>query len=365
MHTKHSTIAQTISLIASVASFAVLFPTAVEACMICVPYPKTTLADTLIKSESIVMARENSEKAYVFNVIEVLKGATDAHDIEAFVNSAARRNLKQNPEDVVVLVRNATESAWRYLRYADIEYQRFIRTILEHSDRWNGLGGSERRVAFFKEYLTDDNQHFREQAYLEVGRAPYSAIKTIAGSVPRDQIRIFLANWRLMEWHSLYILMLGQSLHPNDHDLIRDKFEKTARFGLTTNLSAWATAYIEINPEAGIEEIEALYFGKDDRTRDELEEVHKSLSVLGSEGGALAEPRFAKRLRRIVKSYAILLEHHPTMAGKVAKDLTNWRSRALVDQLSSIMKSETMLDPDSKLAVSYYLSMASRFRPIK
>jgi hypothetical protein len=53
------------------------------------------------------------------------------------------------------------------------------------------------------------------------------------------------------------------------------------------------------------------------------------------------------------------------MAGKVAGDLTNWRIQALVDPLSTIMKSETMLDPESKMAVSYYLSMAPRFRSVK
>jgi hypothetical protein len=213
--------------------------------------------------------------------------------------------------------------------------------------------------------LTDGNPLIREQAYLEVGRAPYSVIKTIAGTIPRDQILGFLANWRLVEWHSLFILMLGQSPIPSDHDLIRNKFETNARYGLKTNLSAWATAYIEINPEAGIEDIEALYLARDDRTREELEEIHRSLSVLGSEGGAVAEPRVAKRRRRIVASYAILLEHHPVMAGKVASDLTNWRVQVLVDPLSSIMKSETVLEPDAKMAVSYYLSMAPRFRSFR
>jgi hypothetical protein len=159
--------------------------------------------------------------------------------------------------------------------------------------------------------------------------------------------------------------MLGQSRLPSDHDLIRNKFETNARYGLKTNLSAWATAYIEINPETGIEDIEALYFAERGRTPDELEEVHRSLSVLGSEGGAVAEPRVAKRRRRIVKSYATLLEHHPTMAGRVASDLTNWKTRALVDRLSRIIESETMLDPGSEMAVSYYLSMAPRFRSIR
>jgi hypothetical protein len=311
------------------------------------------------------MVREDNERPYIFTPVEVLKGAIEGHDIEAFVDSASRRRLKHNPDDVAVLVRNAPEGAWSYRSYANTDSQGFIRAIVEQSTRWNGPRDTDRRVAFFTGHLTDDNPLIREQAYLEVGRAPYSVIKTIAGAVPREQILEFLANWRLVEWHSLFILMLGQSRLPSDHDLIRNKFETNARYGLKTNLSAWATAYIEVNPETGIEDIEALYFAKDDRTRDELEEAHRSLSVLGSEGGAVAEPRVAARRRRIVKSYAILLEHHPTMAGKVAKDLTNWRSQALVDQLSSIMKSETMLDPDSKMAVSYYLSMAPRFRSIE
>ena len=156
--------------------------------------------------------------------------------------------------------------------------------------------------------------------------------------------------------------MLGQSELPSDRDLIRSQFESKARYGITMNLSAWTTAYIEVNPETGIEDVEELYLAMDRRTPDELEEVHRSLSVLGSEGGAVAEPRIAQRRRRIVESYGILLEHHPTMAGLVAKDLTNWQTQALVEELSSIVESETELDPGSKMAVRYYLSMAPRFR---
>jgi hypothetical protein len=346
---------------ASVASLVVLSVPAVEACMICVPFPKATLADMLVESESIVTVREDDARPYIFTPIDVLKGDFAGDEIEAFVDSASRRKLKQNPEDVALLVSNTSEGGWSYRSYADPEYQEFIRTILEQSTRWNGLKGSDQRVRFFTKHLTDDNPLIREQAYLEVGRAPYSVIKTIAGAVPREQILRFLGNFRLVEWHSLFILMLGQSQLPSDQALIRDKFETNARFGLKTNLSAWATAYVEVNPETGIDEMEALYFARDDRTPEELEEAHRSLSVLGSEGGAVAVPRVAARRRRIIKSYGTLLEHHPTMAGKVAKDLTNWRRQALVDELSSIMKSETPLDPDSKMAVSYYLSMASRF----
>jgi len=358
-------IVKKISLAAGVASLLTLCAVEVAACPICVPYPTTTLADVLIESESIVMVREDNERPYVFTPVEVLKGTTEGHEIDAFLDSTSRRRLKQNPDDVAVLVRSAPEEAWRYRSYASPDSQGFLRAIIEQSSHWNGARGSDRRISFFTQYLTDPNPLIRNQAYLEAGRAPYSVIKTIAEAVPRDQILEFLADWRLVEWHSLFILMLGQSKLPSDHAWIRSQVERRARFGITTNLSAWTTAYIEITPETGIEDVEALYFAERNRTPDELEEVHRSLSVLGSEGGAVAEPRIAQRRRRIVKSYAILLEHHPTMAGGVASDLTNWKTRALVDQLSSIMESETMLDPGSEMAVSYYLSMAPRFRPIR
>ena len=358
-------IVKKMSLAACAASLLTLFVAEAAACPICVAYPKTTLADVLIESESIVMVREADERPYVFSPVEVLKGTVDDHDIDAFLDSTSRRRLKQNPNDVAVLVRSAPEGAWSYRTYASTDSQGFLRAIIEQSTHWNGAKGSDRRISFFTEYLTDPNPLIRNQAYLEVGRAPYSVIKTIAAAVPRDQILEFLANWRLVEWHSLFILMLGQSQLPSDHARIRSQVERRARFGITTNLSAWTTAYIEITPETGIEDIVALYFSERSRTPDELEEVHRSLSVMGSEGGAVAEPRVAKRRRRIVKSYATLLEHHPTMAGRVASDLTNWKTRALVDRLSSIIESETVLDPGSEMAVSYYLSMAPRFRSIK
>jgi hypothetical protein len=155
--------------------------------------------------------------------------------------------------------------------------------------------------------------------------------------------------------------MLGQSHHPDNRKYIRMKFETAARYGFKTNLSAWVTAFFEANPNTGINEIEALYFGNKDRTLDELEEVCKALSVLGSEGGIYRNLRIIHRRHRIVRSYSVLLKNHPVMAGQVAKDLTLWKIQALVECLSNIIENESMLHPSSIFAVKYYLSMAHRF----
>lgn len=350
------------SLLAGAVVVATLFAVEVAACPICVPFPETTLADLLIESESVIWVREDASRPYVFIPVEVLKGSSDGDEIDAFLDSTSRRRLGQNPDDVAMVMRGKPEESWTYRSYANPETQGFLKEIMERSPDWSGSKGGDRRISFFTRYLTHSNPLIQKQAYLEVGRASYSTIKTVAAAVPRDQVLEFLAEWRLVEWHSLFILMLGQSEVPSDHAWIRDEFERRSRLGISINLSAWTTVYIETNPGTGIDEVEKLYFADETRKPVELEEVHKSLSVLGSEGGAVAAPRIAQRRRRIVKTYATLLENHPSMAGKVASDLTNWRTQALVDELSSILKSGAVADPESKIALTYYLSMAPRFR---
>jgi hypothetical protein len=333
----------------------------VDACQICVPYPKTTIADLLMKADAVVMARENPEKQYFFYTVEILKGTVDEDEFEAFVNSATRRKLKQNPEDAVVFVRQNGEGAWTFITYADTHYKYFIRAIIKNAADWGRLRDSKQRINFFAEKLSDNHAIIREQAYLEVGRAPYASIKRIANTVPREQIRQFLNNWRLVEWHNLFILMLGQSRHPDDRTYIRDKMETAARFGLTNNLSAWATAYIEAFPATGLEEISSLYFETGGRTTQELEQICTTLSVLGSEASVREGSKIVDRRRRIINSYAILLDHHPKMAEWVAKDLTAWRIQALVDQLTAIRDHPSMPSIGAILTLDYYLSAAQNF----
>ena len=336
-----------------------------NACTICVPYPKVTIADLLSESDTVILVREAAQTAYSFYIVVVLKGAVADTPIEAFIDSSSRRKLKLNPTDAAVFVKKNSEADWRYIAYADTHYQRFVKEIIQQADRWNKFKGTTERINFFASQLNDGDPKIQEQAYLEVGRAPYASIRRIAGSVPRERIRAFLDNFRLIEWHSLYILMLGHSPHPDDQAYIRKKIESASSFGIAINLSAWVTAFIETHPAAGIEEVERLYFKNKNRSQEELKEVLKGFSVLGSESMLGKGPAFVKRRHRIVGSYAALLENHPGLAGTVARDLTAWRIRALVEPLSEIFKKEPQLDPVERFAVQYYVSMAKQFPAAK
>ena len=340
------------------------FASTAGACQICFPYPKTTLADRLLQSKTVVLSREKTDDPYSFYTVEVLRGEIDGKDINVFIDTTARRMLKQNSEDVVVFRRNEGPD-WLYTTYADIEYQKFIRAIIKQSAGWQDSSGVLERINFFAERLNHNHRLISEQAYLEVGRAPYASIKQIAKTIPRRRIRASLSNPRFIEWHSLYILMLGQSQHPDDIAYIRNKIKAAAAYGFKINLAAWVTAFIETNPQTGVEEIEALYFKNKDRTLDELREVGKALSVLGSEGGFQPSPELVGRRHRIINSYGALLDNYPLMAGPVAKDLTIWQVRALVEKLKQIRADESALDPDTKMTINFYLAISNRFQPIK
>ena len=112
------------------------FASSAGACMICFPYPKTTFADKLLQSKTVIMARERTEKPYSFYTVEVLKGAIDESDILAFIDSTARRMLKQHSDDVVVFRQQYWAPGWLYTAYADTEYQEFIQAILQQSSSW-------------------------------------------------------------------------------------------------------------------------------------------------------------------------------------------------------------------------------------
>jgi hypothetical protein len=133
---------------------------------------------------------------------------------------------------------------------------------------------------------------------------------------------------------------------------------------MTTNLSAWLTAFIETHPETGLEEVKTWYFSKPGRSKDELAQVMTSLSVLGSQENPEDLPFFLLR-DNIVNSYALLLDNYPEMAGRVARDLAMWQVRAHVERLADIRKQKTLADPSDVYQLDHYLSMAPSYQYVE
>ena len=133
-----------------------------------------------------------------------------------------------------------------------------------------------------------------------------------------------------------------------------------ADFDRRLNISAWATAYIEIDSEQAIEWLETNYLGNPAREKDVVLETLKALSTQG------AAP-FSKLRPRIAESYQLLIQTHPELAGWVARDLVTWQDWSFAEPLAEMRSRETTLDGPSIFAIDYYLGRArtSTQRPFK
>jgi len=341
------------------------------ACVICYPVPQTTLADRVIDSKVLVAVREKADAPYTFQVIRSLKGEGIPEEMHVFVDASSRRRLAANPKDVIILSRSGNEE-YRFFSYGTPTVQMLIDAALANSAHWQTNSGREERYRFFLDFLGDPDPAIRDQAYLEVARAPYRLLKGFAPEMDRQTIHGFLANYRYVEWHPLYILMLSQSEHPDDRNYIVREFFSLAKHGLTTNLAAWTTAYIESQSmdseqtAKAIARLSELYFARGDRSQEELEAVLKGLSVLGITDKAAIIDRETHRktveLRRsLVEGYQVLLENHPQLAGAVARHLANLQINALTAQLGAIYKQEKAISEGSRFVIQSYLAVSPLF----
>jgi hypothetical protein len=291
---------------------------AVDACQICIPFPQKSAADHLIESEFVVLVREDPERPFHFVAVEVLKGSPGPGKIDLFLDSSTRRQLSMRPEQSVLLAKDGRsgESKWRRIGLMDDAFSPVVKETLALADAWEE--DPAKRVAFFAKRLGDADPQVRTLAHLELARAPYAEIRKYGDVISRETIHAFLGQLRYVEWHPLYILLLAQSGQPEDAVRIRKSMESAARFGTTLNLSAWATALVEIDQEKGVQILEEDYLSRSERSVKELRAVCTALSVHGANG--------AEALRnRIVNAYGLALESHPEMAPELVRDLLVWQ----------------------------------------
>jgi len=332
----------------------VLVPDA-KACQICLPLPKKTLADQLLESDAVVLAREDPNRPFHYAAVEILKGNPDSTPIDTFLNSHARRLLAIHPDWTMVLARDPRDGAWATLGIADGDYELMVRRILGFANSWRPLEtNNKERLAFFSKLLGHPDSRLHELAYLEIGRASYAAIRKISSVVPIETVRAILDDPRYLEWRSLAILMLGHSNTPADRARVIKTFANKQRFASTLNLAAWATAYIEIAGTAGLERIKQSYLARKERSREELAQIVQALSVHGAENN--------KKRKQIASGYRSLLEVHPDMASSVVRDLIAWGRWDFANQLGKISEAMGSSDPLGAYFIEFYLNKAASNR---
>jgi hypothetical protein len=333
-----------------------LFAQAANACQVCVPMPLKTLTDRLLEADALVLAREDPERPFHYATVEILKGDPGDTAIDAFLPSMERRMLARYPQRHMLLARAKPGGGWSALGIADADYERLVRRVLEHAGSWTPMETANRqRLAEFVPLLGHADTRLHEAAYLEIARAPYTEIRRIASVVPIETVRGMLDEPRYLEWRSLAILMLAQSERPADRERIRTTFAAKQHLGSTFNLAAWATAYLTIEGVSGVERIRHWYLERPDRSREELQEIVKALSVVAGAEAPMREP--------VAAGYRTLLGTHPSLAPDVSRDLITWRRWDFVEQIRGIRAAIAKQDPLGAYALGLYLRSAAGTAP--
>ena len=324
------------------------------ACLICLPVPTTSPVDYLLEADLVIVAREDPGAPYWLTTTEVLSGDATGLDRSFFLEAPLRPgpSLDRNREVICSYgsYEGLSQPEWARVGDADGDFSALVTKILENREQWQLH--PDKRATYFSSRLGHRNQQIRTVAHIEVARAPYDQIRQFEGILPFPELRSSLQNFRLTDWHPLYILLLSLSGQAEDLALISGKVRSAAATGLSLHLAAWVTAWIEMEPEKALTFLTEEYLSGSPRDPAESRAIFRALSVHGNRGH--------QHLReRITEAYRHILKQHPQMASEVVEDLMIWKQWGLKNSLRPIMMDPSSgLDQGSRLQIAAYLRNA-------
>ncbi|TWT47451.1 hypothetical protein [Botrimarina hoheduenensis] len=229
------------------------------------------------------------------------------------------------------------------------------------------------RVAFFQEYLEDEDPLLGQDAYDEFARAPYQDIIDLADRMDRDQLIAWIEGSRVSpSRRRLFLTMLGvcgqqedlrriEALLRSDIRLIGPVADAAAAASLATaggvsglsaavvpeairfgergrklGLDAMIACYLTLsgrlsNVEAALVQVEDRFL-RDPQT--EYSHVHAALMAVRF----LAEERQdLVPLERVIRSARLLLDN-PEFADQVIPDLARWEDWSVIDRMVQLFE---------------------------
>ncbi|MEM8767020.1 MAG: hypothetical protein AAGE43_06235 [Pseudomonadota bacterium] len=319
---------------------------------ILVPVPTQTMADRVLESDTLLLAREDPQEPFRYAPVGKLKGEIGSKPIDLFMPSQVRRRLASDPELTVLLWRRGRGKSWQTLGFASEDYLQVVQRILSFAGEWTpNETDNLQRLQEFAPLLGHEDVRLHELAYLEIGRATYASIRSVGTGVSMKRVRAMLDNPIFYQWRGLDIMLMGLSESERDHARVLKTIEQKQRLATDLNLAAWATAYLEITGTAGIDQLVEWYFRDERRSRGELNAISRALAGHANEAPELIEP--------VVAAYRIMLANHPSAAPDIAHDLIAWQRWDLADKLSELRPELTRSDPLGMYKVNLYLRQAA------
>lgn len=215
---------------------------------------------------------------------------------------------------------------------------------------------SEKRLAYFMQFLEDPQVVIADDAYAEFANAPYEQIKGLADKMPREKLRKWLFDPKVSPSRlGLYGLMLGLCGTEDDVTLMEQKiYEPTEDFRL--GIDGIMGGYLLLTGERGLESLENH---KIKNKKVPFSETYATMQAL----------RFMQQygdnripLTRLQESMRLLL-NRPELADLVIADLARWQDWTIQDRLMALYDDDEYAIPSIKRAIIRYMIASSKAVP--
>ena len=186
------------------------------------------------------------------------------------------------------------------------------------------------RLKFFLDYLEDDEDLLRQDAYDEFARAPYQWLTGLKGELDHGKLVKWVHDADIpVSRRRLYFVLVGISGSSKDNAWIERLLrsdDKRSKAGL----DALAACYLTINGAGGLPLLEKLYLANPDAEYVDTYAVIQAIRFHGSSSDRI--PR-----ERLIQSLHLVLDR-PKMADLVIPDLARWKDWSQIDRMAELFR---------------------------
>ena len=289
-------------------------------------------------SQSSFDATRNIPRA-TFEIGEILKGAEhlgDLRQIEAVYFGDAEVGTI-----FMIVALGAPDLDWTTpLRISD--------RVREYLLLVAGLTGEgPERLAFYQEYLEDQDDVLARDAYDEFSRAPYADVKALREQMDREQLITWIQDTQLQpSRRRLYLTMLGVCGQAADADMLEEMIRSDDR-QTKSALDAMIASYLTLIGEDGIPLIEELLIKNQDAEYTDTYASIMALRFHADQGDPISSARAVEALRHMLD--------RPQLADLVVPDLARWEDWDSMPRLIQLFKDSTDENSWVRVPVVNYL----------
>jgi hypothetical protein len=183
------------------------------------------------------------------------------------------------------------------------------------------------RLAFFQNYLEDDDEVLRTDAYGEFAQATYADVKAFGPKADYAQLISWLKNPEISPSHRrLDFTLLGVCGTEKDVPLLETMFHSNDR-KLKAGLDAMIGSYLAIKGPSGLKLVEELYLNNKDA---EFTDTYAAIQAIriAEETGIITKDKASEAFHAMLD--------RPKMADLVIPDLARWQDWSVLDRMSDL-----------------------------